>query len=84
MYLNIMTERLSNNIFNALCTEILDQLHEKLRTEFTIELYGDDVRRDFLLKERPEIEQKRLDLDRKIQALEKAATTLGELNRLRK
>jgi len=37
-----MTERLSTNIYNALCIEVLDPLRTKLGNTYTVEIFGDE------------------------------------------
>jgi len=55
-------------------------LEQDLRDAYTVELYGDDPKkRDLLLKETPDIELKRTNLDAKITELDRALFTLSKL-----
>lgn len=51
-YLDYLAERVSTNIYNALCVEILDPLQENLKNTFTVELL-EHSDKDKLLEERP-------------------------------
>eukprot|EP01090_Pellita_catalonica_P001632 TRINITY_DN11399_c0_g1_i1.p1 TRINITY_DN11399_c0_g1~~TRINITY_DN11399_c0_g1_i1.p1 ORF type:complete len:748 (+),score=111.44 TRINITY_DN11399_c0_g1_i1:327-2246(+) len=81
-YCKHLTERLANNMYNALCLEIFDVLQEDLEQVYITDLYGNDPnRRDALLQETPEIEEIRKGLDLKVEELENALQTLQQLSR---
>jgi len=78
-YIEIITERLSINIYNALCIEILHPLKDKLRNTYTSEFLKDNEKIIALLQEKPEIENIRKSLERQVEELEKATKVLENL-----
>eukprot|EP00696_Hemimastix_kukwesjijk_P010491 gnl/Hemi2/23215_TR7782_c0_g1_i2.p1 gnl/Hemi2/23215_TR7782_c0_g1~~gnl/Hemi2/23215_TR7782_c0_g1_i2.p1 ORF type:complete len:672 (-),score=156.75 gnl/Hemi2/23215_TR7782_c0_g1_i2:128-1843(-) len=76
-YYELLTERLSTNIYNTFCVEILDRLESRLQELYTVQVYGTDGdRRANLLQEKSDVQQQRLDLVNQIDHIEEAKKKL--------
>jgi hypothetical protein len=79
-YVSSVAERLSSNIFNAVCLELLEHLKEDVQDLLTVEIHAltvDERRR--LLDERPELAQRRRELWERKKAISQAVEAMEQL-----
>eukprot|EP01130_Rhizamoeba_saxonica_P003115 TRINITY_DN1345_c0_g1_i1.p1 TRINITY_DN1345_c0_g1~~TRINITY_DN1345_c0_g1_i1.p1 ORF type:complete len:687 (+),score=121.86 TRINITY_DN1345_c0_g1_i1:39-2099(+) len=77
-YLDLLTERLAQNIYNSLSVDILDPLRSQLQKNYTVNIFG-QLDHDMLLEERSEIVQNRRLLESQVVEIESALNTLEKL-----